>query len=150
MSRRDGNDEIYVTNADGSDPTRLTANTSVYDAPAWSPDGHKIVFQSNRDGNTEIYTMKADGTDQTRLTDYPGRDQDADWSHDGRTIVFEQDEQPISDLTIQPGWEFLLGSPVRGGGSVPSAFMTYTWGEGTSGRSSLPQRLRIAIAQSDA
>jgi Tol biopolymer transport system component len=100
-SRRDGNDEIYVMNADGSEPTRLTDNAFSDVAPAWSLDGRKIVFQSNRDGNTEIYLMNADGTDQTRLTNYHGRDQDADWSPDGRTIVFEQDIEPISDGILQ-------------------------------------------------
>ncbi len=101
VSRRDGNDEIYVMNADGSDPTRITTNTFLDNAPAWSPDGRKIVFQSNRDGNTEIYTMNADGTDQTRLTNYHGRDQDPDWSPDGQTIAFEQDIEPTADGILQ-------------------------------------------------
>jgi Tol biopolymer transport system component len=101
VSRKDGDDEIYIMNADGSEPTRLTNNTFSDIAPAWSPDGRKIVFQSNRDGNVEIYTMNADGTDQTRVTNYPGRDQDPDWSPNGRMIAFERDVEPIANLTLQ-------------------------------------------------
>ena len=36
--------------------------------PRWSPDGRKILFDSERDGNREIYVMDADGSNQTRLT----------------------------------------------------------------------------------
>jgi TolB protein len=36
-SNRDGKDEIYVMNADGSNQTRLTNNPAFDFAPAWSP-----------------------------------------------------------------------------------------------------------------
>src|SRR6266498_3725335 len=56
-SNRDGNFEIYVMNAVGSEQTRLT-NTAANDvAPDWSPDGSKIAFDSDRDGNFELYVM---------------------------------------------------------------------------------------------
>jgi TolB protein len=72
-----------------------TCKPAADNAPAWSPDGQKIVFQRNLGptdpdpvkGGVEIWTMNADGSDQTRLTHYPGRDQDPDWSPDGRTIA---------------------------------------------------------------
>ena len=37
MSDRDGNDEIYVMNADGSGQTNLTNNAAGDYHPAWSP-----------------------------------------------------------------------------------------------------------------
>ena len=55
-------------NADGSGQVRLTNNDAIDFAPAWAPDGTKIVFASFRDGHDEIYVMNADGTRQTRLT----------------------------------------------------------------------------------
>ena len=39
--------------------------------PVWTPDGNKIVFDSNLGGNNNIYTMNADGTNPVRLTDSP-------------------------------------------------------------------------------
>ena len=41
MSNRDGNDEIYVMNADGSGQTRLTNNPADDFYPVWSPAGRR-------------------------------------------------------------------------------------------------------------
>ncbi|MEO5906404.1 MAG: DUF5050 domain-containing protein [Saprospiraceae bacterium] len=62
--------EIYVTNEDGTQQTRLT-NSSGFDTDAkWNSDGTKIVFSSIRDGSPfNIYIMNADGNNVMRLTD---------------------------------------------------------------------------------
>lgn len=73
------NDDIYVMNADGSRPTRLTVAAGRDISPNWSPDGSAIVFDSDRDGNEEIYVMKADGTGQTRITSEPAFDVNPAW-----------------------------------------------------------------------
>ena len=49
MSNRDGNQEIYVMDADGSNPTRLTNDAKRDEDPDWSPDGTQIAFRSFRD-----------------------------------------------------------------------------------------------------
>jgi len=73
-SDRDGNKEIYVMDADGSNQTRLTTNSSLDVEPSWSPNGSKIAFNSDRDGNKEIYVMNADGSNATRLTNNSTRE----------------------------------------------------------------------------
>ncbi len=87
-SNRDGKNEIYVMDADGSNVRRLTNNLANDDVPRWSPDGRKIVFDSERDGNKEIYVMDADGGNQTRLTRSKAIDTGAMWSPDGSRIAF--------------------------------------------------------------
>jgi Tol biopolymer transport system component len=98
VSDRDGNEEIYLMNADGSDPTRLTHNPGVDRRPFWSPDGGKIAFVSERDGNREIYIMNADGSDSTRLTHSPGRDQALSWSPDGSKIAYISDRDGNEEI----------------------------------------------------
>ncbi len=88
VSDRDGNEEIYVMNADGSGVTRLTHNPAYDGGPSWSPDGTRIAFDSERDGNYDIYVMKGDGTEVTRLTDDLEYDGDPSWSPDGTRIAF--------------------------------------------------------------
>ena len=88
ISRRDGNREIYVMDADGGNQQRLTNNPHGDWRPSWSPDGKHIVFVSERDGNREIYVMDADGGNPQNLTNNPHGDSNPSWSPDGKRIVF--------------------------------------------------------------
>ena len=62
-SRRDGDAEIFVMNADGTDVRQLTDNDDGEWNSSWSPDGDHIAFDSTRYGSNEIFVMNADGTD---------------------------------------------------------------------------------------
>ena len=52
-SRRHGDAELYIINADGTGERRLTWSGGEDTHAAWSPDGSTIVFDSDRDGNVE-------------------------------------------------------------------------------------------------
>jgi Tol biopolymer transport system component len=85
---------IYLIDPDGSNPQRLTDTDNAYSDffPMLSPDGKKIVFDSNRlnadSGQPlnvgDLFVMDADGTDQVLLT----RGGSATWSPDGKYIAF--------------------------------------------------------------
>ena len=87
-SDRDGNEEIYVMNADGSAKTNLSNNAARDDGPAWSARGDKIAFVSLRDGVTQIYVMNADGSGQTNVSNLTGSDHGPSWSPSGSQIAF--------------------------------------------------------------
>jgi Tol biopolymer transport system component len=98
--RGDGEGDIFVMNADGSDQRRLTNGPS-YDAwPAWSPNGSQIAFTSARNGNADIYVMDADGTSLQRLTDDVESDFWPDWSPDGTQIAFVSRRDGNSELYV--------------------------------------------------
>lgn len=120
-SERDGNAEIYVMNADGSDVRRLTTSAADEGYPGWSPDGTNISFDSDRDGNFEIYAMDADGSRVRRLTNHPARDVSASWSPDGSHIAFMSDRDGGFDVHVMETGtlNFSAGSSTAEKVSVP-------------------------------
>ncbi|WP_327588603.1 hypothetical protein OHA25_17365 [Nonomuraea sp. NBC_00507] len=60
-------------NPDGTGRVNLTNDTMTQNQhPAWSPDGAKILWDTNRGGGTfQIWVMNANGTGQRQLTNDP-------------------------------------------------------------------------------
>ena len=101
VSGRDGNSEIYVMNADGTEQKNLTNNPAWDWYPSWSADGNKIAFVShNRGGNGGIYVMNADGSGQTRLTNNPASNDTPSWSPDGERIAVASDRDGNPEIYI--------------------------------------------------
>lgn len=94
VSDRDGDEEIYIMNADGSEVTQLTRNEHLDSSPAWSPDGSQIVYVSNHNGaDYDIFVMNDDGTGIVQLTPFeesetPRYYASPSWSSDGNRISF--------------------------------------------------------------
>jgi len=99
-STRDGQEEIYVMNPDGTGQTNLTRHPAAESFAAWSPDGTKVAFRSNRDGNLAIYIMDANGSNQTRLTTAAAADTHPCWSPDGRKIAFRSDRDGNPEIYV--------------------------------------------------
>ena len=57
----DGDDNIFVMDADGSNQTRITGNQNSAGNPSWSPDGQRIAFDAFKDKNFEIFVVGPDG-----------------------------------------------------------------------------------------
>ena len=75
-------DDIWIMKSDGSDPVDITNIYNIHSSQgSWSPDGTKIVFQTNQDGgnNYNIYVINVDGTNRTRLTTNPTHDTEPMW-----------------------------------------------------------------------
>ena len=83
------------------EPLRLTTDPGDDRQPVFSPDGDRILFESNRDGDWEIYTMAVDGSRVKRLTDHPADDRFAAWGPAGERIVCE-----IHRVTSKAGHDF--------------------------------------------
>ncbi|MFQ5489886.1 MAG: TolB family protein [Phycisphaerae bacterium] len=61
--------EVWIMSPDGSIKQQLTQTTDPFnsDNPVWSPDGSKILFDTNRAGPVELWIMDADGANPTPL-----------------------------------------------------------------------------------
>jgi Tol biopolymer transport system component len=68
VSDRDGNEEIYRMNSNGSDVTRLTDNQQRDWGPQWAFDKSRILFFSDRSSSVHLYTMDPDGSNVKDLT----------------------------------------------------------------------------------
>src|SRR5687768_14214406 len=88
VSNRDGNEEIYTMNSDGTNVVRITNNAARDTRPVWSPDGNSIVFVSERSGNRDVWIMNPDGSGLRNLTQNPAIDESPTWSPDGSRVVF--------------------------------------------------------------
>jgi len=79
-------------------PVQLTRIENAF--PAWSPDGKRILFQSNRTGRWHLYVMNSDGSNVVDLT--PGGEdcRNASFSPDGSRIVFYGNLNDNDDIFI--------------------------------------------------
>ncbi|MFC1960935.1 TolB family protein [Chloroflexota bacterium] len=94
----DGDREIFVMNAAGSNQQQLTNNTAPEYFPSWSPDGRQIVYISDQTGGFDIVVMDADGSSARNLGLKGSEEWFPLWSHDGSQLVFASDRS--SDLDI--------------------------------------------------
>ncbi|MBA2349833.1 MAG: PD40 domain-containing protein, partial [Solirubrobacterales bacterium] len=91
VSGRDGNDEIYVMDPDGSNQTRLTQNAARDKSPTWSPDGRQIAFLRDPDsrGLDDVMVIDADGTNERLVKADEGIGSSGlSYSPDGARLVY--------------------------------------------------------------
>src|SRR5262245_45190908 len=80
-SYRDGNSEIYVMDANGSNQVRVTETENDHEYnPLWSPDGSHIMFYAECACVSNIFVMEPDGSSRTNLTNDVGSSHPGSWS----------------------------------------------------------------------
>ena len=88
----DGNTDLFVMDAAGGRPRRLTDAPSIETLPSWSADGQWLYFASDRGEQWEVWKMPADGGEAVQVTQSNGFM--AQPSPDGQHLYFTRRDTP--------------------------------------------------------
>jgi len=115
--------EIYVANADGSDPFQVTYLAAASFAPYFHPSGKRILFSTNhpdpRGREFDIWAVNDDGSHLERITYAPGFDGFPMFSPDGKKLAFSSNRnQAVKGQTDVYVADWVEGEPAA---AQPSA-----------------------------
>lgn len=83
--------DVWIYDWEPDQLSRLTFDPALDHRPIWTPDGERIVFQSDRDGLANIYWKRADGSgDVERLRESENRQQPHAWHPDGDFVIYTE------------------------------------------------------------
>ena len=94
-----GNSEIYILDLTSRISSRITNNSSIDVSASFSPDGKRIVFNSDRSGRRHLYIIDTNGKNLKRISREAGSYYTPVWSPRGDMIAF----------TKQEGGQFYIG-----------------------------------------
>jgi Tol biopolymer transport system component len=94
-----GNADLWLL--DDVRTTRFTFDVSLDRYAIWSPDGSRIVFDSNRKGQRDLYQKPSNGAGSEELLLESPQDEAAlDWSADGRFLLYLVLNDPKTSLDL--------------------------------------------------
>jgi TolB protein len=101
VSKRGGNPEIYVMDADGKNQRAATANRSINNFPSWSPSGDTVVYTSYRIDNRPMLYFSTRGKGKpgrilSKLSNNPLYR--AVFSPDGRNLAIVMSPEGTTEL----------------------------------------------------
>ncbi len=109
-SDRSGKAEIWVANTDGSGVVKLTNTRGGTGSPRWSPDGSRIVYDTQAsNGRWDVIVIDVEGRQSLPVVTHPSDDSTPSFSVDGRWIYFSSD---------RTGRREVYRIPVEGGEAV--------------------------------
>lgn len=125
VRRVDGRAALFVMRVGEPEATRLTDAQGNDRAPAWSPDGTSLAFQSDRGGDFDLFRLDLETGSLSQLTfaDRSGGPSGGpSWSPDGNRIAFLSDRSGSVEMFVMhsdgSGAEQLTTTP--GGEGHPS------------------------------
>ena len=94
------NTDLFMADADGSNPKPLLAHPALDYNASFSRDGKWIVFTSERNGSADIYRVHPNGSGLARLTDDPAFDDQGALSPDGKLLAFVSSRSGQADIWV--------------------------------------------------
>jgi hypothetical protein len=100
VSDRNGNADVWIMNANGSDQTQLTFESGATEAPAWSPDGTRIAYGVSN-GTDDDVVVRTLGGGQLTVAGGPADQDFPIFTPDGSRVIFNDDS--VDGLSIVGG-----------------------------------------------
>jgi serine/threonine-protein kinase len=111
-------DDISIATIGPPVETRPLLNTTYSErAPAISPDGRWLAYQSDESGRAEVYVRPFPAVDQGRWTISVGGGTEPRWAPNGRELFFTvrsggwTTPGVLMSVSVQPGSTFISGQP---------------------------------------
>lgn len=102
VSDRSGGSELWIMDWDGANPRQLTKHGAIALAPAWSPDGRRLVFTSFLRGSPALFLLTPQEGYLRMLWDQGGVNSSASFSPDGTQIAFASSVDGNTDIYSIP------------------------------------------------
>jgi len=113
-----GTTDLFIVNADGSNPRQLTLNAGLNGAPAPTADGRFIVFLSTRSGVPHLWRMDSDGTNAKQLTNGIAEVNPV-VSPDGKWVIYQDITDPgLWKISIDGGTPQLITNKLTSQASI--------------------------------
>src|SRR5699024_1858864 len=80
--------DVFMQSLEGDTTKHWTAGNNKNSQPKISPNGEKIVFQSDRSGLPQLWIMDANGGEAKQLTTFKHGASNPHWSKESSTILF--------------------------------------------------------------
>lgn len=138
---RPANWDIWLFEAEGGPPSRLTNNPALDYNAVFSPAGRWIVFTSERGGNADLYAFDLEDwhAPAVRLTRRAAMDDAAAISPDGSRLAFVSTRDGVADIFVMP---FAPGDT-----AAEAAAVNLTRGAGGFNPAFSPDGRRIAFSR---
>jgi Tol biopolymer transport system component/predicted Ser/Thr protein kinase len=132
---------IWVLDREGHNPQQVTTDTSeevAHVAPAWSPDGNKIVFQNLARTKFDVRVVSLESKQMNWITNDFFSNIRPTWSPSGKFIYFS---------SYRSGGINIWRAPVKGDGTVGGSLQQVTTGAGQDVEVAIsPDGRRLAFA----
>jgi len=144
----DGNIQVFVADADGSNAQQLTHGEGGARGPRWSPDDSMIAYERDTSGDSQIFVVDVPDGTSTQVTDEAGGAVDpGGWTPDGGSILFSTfnasvDQYSAVSVDLSTGQTTQLVPD----GSVPTLSPDGAW---IAFNSYLKQGIRLMLANGD-